>query len=96
MAVDQSSAIRFPIENNEETASSLLKVGKDTSWGKSLKEMPPFSIKGIEIHCRSSGKNGNTIIKTLNRGKKFKEERYMSADNIFTHAVDSFFSVKAK
>ena len=52
MAVDQSSAICFFIENNEETASSLLKIGKDTSSGKRLKEMPPFSIKEIEIHCK--------------------------------------------
>ena len=96
MAFDKSSASLFPIENNEETASSSSKIGKDTSWGKSLKEMPLFSIKEIEIHRQASGKNGKAIIKTLDRGRKFKEERYLSADSIFTRVIDNFFSVKAK
>ena len=57
--------------------------------------MPLFSIKEIEIHRKSSGK-GSAIIKTLDRGRKFKEERYLSADSVFTTVSENHFNVKAK
>ena len=47
--------------------------------------MALFTIKDIELHRKSSGKiPGLTIVKTLDRDKKFKEERYISADSITT------------
>ena len=57
--------------------------------------MPLFSIKEIEIHRKSIGK-GSAIIKTLDRGRKFKEERYLSADSVFTTVSENHFNVKAK
>lgn len=95
MDAGNSSVISIPSENNEETVVASSKNGEETSWGKSLKEMPLFSIKEIEIHRQSSGKR-NAINKTLDRGRKFKEERYLSADNVFTRIADNCFNVKAK
>lgn len=69
---------------------------KDLPWGKSLFEMPLFGVKDIEKHRINSGKTpGTAIIKTLERGKKFKEERYVSADSIFTCCDIENFNVKA-
>ena len=39
---------------------------------------------------------GVSIIKTLERRRKFKEERYISADSIYTYLSDELFFVKAK
>ena len=39
---------------------------------------------------------GVSIIRTLERGRKFKEERYISADSIYTYLSDELFCVKAK
>ena len=59
--------------------------------------MPIFTIREIEIHRQNSGKMpGVSIIKTLERGRKFKEERYISADSIYTYLSDELFFVKAK
>ena len=59
--------------------------------------MPTFTIKEIEIHRKESGKShGRSIIKTLDRRKKFKDERYLSADSIFTSLGRNGFYVKGK
>ena len=68
----------------------------DMDWGKSLEKLPLFTIKEIELHRQNSGKSqGAPIIKTLDRGRKFKEERYISADSIFSASDDNYFYVKA-
>ena len=95
MDADNSSAISLPSENNKITGVASSNNVENPSWGKSLKEMPLFSIKEIEIHRQASGK-GNAIIKTLDRERKFKEERYLSADFLFTRVADDHFNVKAK
>ena len=68
----------------------------EKNWGKSLDGMPIFTIREIEIHRQNSGKMpGVSIIKTLERGRKFKEKRYISADSIYTYLSD-FFKAKCK
>jgi len=53
-------------------------------WGKSLTSLLAFGIKEIEEHRKNSGKTPETaIIKTLDRGRKFFEERYISANNVY-------------
>ena len=69
-----------------------------TRWGKSLEGLPMFTIKDIEKHRIESGKTPDTaIIKTLDRGRKFKEEKYISADSIFSRCDDDSgcFNLKA-
>ena len=56
--------------------------------------MPVFTIKEIEEHRIMSGKKGKAIIKTIDRGRKFKEEGYTSTDSIFRKTVENTFSVK--
>ena len=52
-----------------------LLVESDKIWGKDLTYMPPLTIKEIEIHQQNNGKvPGLSVIKTLDRGKKFKED----------------------
>ena len=54
--------------------------------------MPFFTIREIEIHRQNSGKMpGVFVIKTLERGQKLKEERYVTADSIYTYLSDEFF-----
>ena len=64
-------------------------------WGKSLKEMPLFTIKEIQNYRKLSGKSkGLSIKKTLLRGRKFQEERYISSDTIFTYSAKNVFQAK--
>ena len=66
-------------------------------WEKSLKNMPLFTIKDIELHRKSSGKIPSlAIVKTSDRAKKFKEERYISADSITTSTKGEKFYIKRK
>ena len=45
--------------------------------------MPLFTIKEIDLQRKRSSKiPGLAIVETLDCGKKFKEERYISADSI--------------
>ena len=53
------------------------------------------SRTSLDPSGKSSGK-GSAIIKTLDRGRKFKEERYLSADSVFTTVSENHFNVKAK
>ena len=58
---------------------------------------PSFTIKEIEEHRLKSGKTPeSSIIKTLNRGRQFKNERYISADSIYTKWDDNLFTVMAQ
>ena len=50
-------------------------VNIETSWGESLEMLPQFTIKEIEHYRQLSGKTPESaIIKTLDRGRKFKNE----------------------
>ena len=67
------------------------------SWGKSLAFLPQFTIKELEQHRLNSGKTPDSaIIKTLDRGRKFKNERYLSSDSIFTKWDGNNFHVKCQ
>ena len=70
-------------------------VNMETFWGKSLEMLPQFTIKEIEQHRQLSGKTPESaIIKTLDRGWKFKNERYITSDSIFTKCDKGIFYVK--
>ena len=72
----------IPVASSSTTTSTSASAAKD--WEKSLASLPIFGLNEIEIHRKKSGKTPETaIIKTLNRGRRFKEERYISADSIF-------------
>ena len=56
----------------------------ETSWGKSLEMLPQFTIKEIEQHRQLSGRTPESaIIKTLDRGRKFKYEYYITSHQTF-------------
>ena len=70
-------------------------VNMKTSWGKSLEMLPQFTIKEIERRRQLSGKTPESaIIKTLERGRKFKNERYITSDSIFKKCDKGVFYVK--
>ena len=70
-------------------------VNMGISWGKSLEMLPQFTIKEIEQHRQLSGKTPESaIIKTLDRGRKFKNERYITSDSIFKKCDKGIFYVK--
>ena len=72
--------INKPIEMCVENSPTKL-----PSWGNFLSYLPPFPIKEIEERRLKSGKTPESaIIKTLDRGRKFKNERYLSADSVYT------------
>ena len=64
-----------------------------SDWGKSLENMPVFTIREIENHRQLSGKiKGLPIAKTLQKGRKFKDEGFVSSsDTIFTAYFDKNF-----
>ena len=57
--------------------------GTEESWSKSLENLPIFTRKHIDLHRDKCGKKklkgGGTVTvnKTLKRGAKFQEERYL-------------------
>ena len=66
-------------------------VNMEISWGK----MPPqFTIKEIEQHRESGKIPESAIIETLDRGRKFKNARYISSGSIFTKCDKGIFYVK--
>ena len=68
---------------------------EEIEWSKTLVGMPTFTIKEIEKHRQLSGKiQGLPITKTLVRGRKFKEERFLTADSIYTTTAKNLFKVK--
>ena len=67
----------------------------EDSWGKSRDNLPQFTIKEIEQLRLNSGKTPESvIIKTLDKGRKFKCERYISADTLYTKWDNEYFHVK--
>ena len=65
-------------------------------WGKRLKEMPAFTIREIENHRNESGKSSSAIMKTIERGKRFKEEKHLSTDDDFAANTERIFQVGGK
>ena len=69
----------------------------EDSWGKSLDNLSSFTIKEIEQHRLNSGKTPESaIIKTLDKGRKFKYELYISADTLYTKWDNEYFFVKCE
>ena len=70
-------------------------VNMETSWRKSLEMLPQFTIKEIKQHRQLSGKTPKSaIIKTLDRGRRFKNQHYITSDSIFTKCDKGVFYVK--
>ena len=77
-----------PIEINVEDATEI-------SWGKSLRHRPLFTIKEIQMHRQESGKDhGGPILKIVDRGRKVKDERDISADSVFAAVNGNSFFYK--
>ena len=55
-----------------------------------------FTIREIENDRNKRGKNSSAIMRTTDRGKKFKEERYLSADYAFAANTERIFDVQGK
>ena len=86
------------VDNAEKPA---VKTSKDFSWCKSLESLPVFTKKEIDEHRSKSGKQkvhdtSKPIKKTLKRGLKFQEERYLSSHTVYTKVFSNSFMVKAK
>ena len=64
-------------------------------WGKSLEFLPLFTRREIEDHVKKCGKlKGKSIAKTIVRGQKFKQERFLNADSVYTAKTANHFVVK--
>ena len=85
------------MNNTEKRIDIYVEVSDKFEWGKSLKNMPLFTIKEIELHRKSSAKiPGLAIVRTLDCRKKFKEERYISVDSITTSTEKEKIYIKGK
>lgn len=62
-------------------------------WGKCVKEMSMFVIREVGNHIIKTGKNSSATMKTTDRGKRFKEEGYLSADYVFAANAERIFYV---
>ena len=68
---------------------------EEIEWSKTLVGMPTFAIKEIEKNRELSVKiRGLLITKTLDGGRKFEEERFLTADSIYTTRTKNLFKVK--
>ena len=79
------------------------KETEEIAWSKSLEMLPMFTAAHIERHRENSGKKilsskkeSQPIEKTLKKGLKFQEERYLSADDIYSRVTDKVFVLKSK
>ena len=82
--------ISIVVENKVEPSS-------DKCMTRCLKHLQDFTLKDINLHRLSSGKDKNTVIsKTLKRGRKFKNEGHLCTDSIFTLCTKNTFTIKAK
>ena len=85
------------IEMAAATARSDMNAGVniETPWGKSVERLPQFTIKQIKQHRLLNSKaSESAIIKTLDRGRKFKNECCMTSDSIFTKRDKGIFYFK--
>ena len=92
----KSVLLKKILENIENNIEIILEKQTEIEWNKSLTDMPAFTIKEIELHRQNSGRSQTSVIKTLDRGRKFKNERYLSADSVYTGLKGLDFVVKAK
>ena len=68
---------------------------EENKWSKTLVGMPTFTIKEVEKHRQLSRKIQRLpITKTLVRGQKVKEERFLTAGSIYTTKTTHLFKVK--
>ena len=78
------------VENKVEPSS-------DECWTRCLKHLPVLIFRYINLHRLSSGNDKSTVIfKTLETGRKFKNEGYLSLDSIFTKRTKNTFTIEAK
>ena len=78
------------VENKVEPSS-------DECWTRYSKHLPVLKFKYINLHRLSSGNHKSTVIfKTLETGRKIKNEGYLSLDSIFTKRTKNTFTIKAK
>ena len=71
----QPAAVTLNKTRFEKQQVPTFKLNED-SWGKSLDNLPPFTIKETEQHRLNSGKTPeNAVIKTLDKGRKFNPTR---------------------
>lgn len=56
--------------------------------------MPKFTIREIENNRFKSTKSSSAIMNTTHRGGRFKEERYLSADDFFAANKERIFNFK--
>ena len=81
-----SNLTNFFVQNIDDEVEIVVekKVNQsEKKWGKCLKEMSLFTIRRIKNHRIKSEKSGIAIMKTTDRGKRFKEERFFSANDVF-------------
>ena len=81
---DEGAVIKLLLLNIDQNIKVTVEKTFEKSWGKSLANLPTFTIREIELHRQKSGKQNVSIIKTFDRGRKFSEERYISSDSVFT------------
>ena len=69
----------------------------EDSWGKSRDNLPPFTIKEIQHHRLNSVKTpASAIMKPMDKKVKFKYERYISSDTLYTKWDNRYFYVKCQ
>ena len=100
---EQNNVVVAGSSDKVEVESQRSAKPKSDGWSKSLKSFPIFTKVQIDKHKEKSGKRklssdkeGKPIEKTVKKGLKFKEERYLNADGIYTRCDDQQFYFKAK
>ena len=67
----------------------------ELEWGESLQFLLVFTRREIDDHVKKCGKvNGKYIAKTIMRGQTLKQERFLSADSVYTAVTADHFIVK--
>ena len=73
-----------------------MEPSSDKCWGRYLKHLAVFTLKDINLIVCRVEKIKTVISKTLERGRKFKNEGYLCSDSIFTKCTKNTFTIKAK
>ena len=85
MAENTISILESLTSNIEKRIDIYVEESDTFEWEKSLKNMLLFTIKEIKLKRKGCSKiPGLAKVKTFNRGKTFKEGRYISVDSITT------------
>ena len=83
----------IPVLGNVRVVEDEASIG----WSKSLKNLPLFTVRNIAQHRELSGKGkGLSIMKTLQRGRKFQVEGYVKNNTMFSRTSDNLFEIKCK